>query len=70
MGVRKTTIEIDDEVLDKARAALGTETIRETVDAALRNVNQRAALRRLIELVRELDIEDPDAVRRDPSREF
>ena len=61
--VRRTTIEIDEELLARAQRALGSNTIRGTVEEALRQAaeraesvaadsatRQRAALRRLPEL--------------------
>ncbi len=52
--VGRTTIEIDDELLDRAKRALGQSTIRATVEEALRRVadaaegerDERAALQR------------------------
>jgi Arc/MetJ family transcription regulator len=44
--VTKTLIDIDDARLDHARAALGTSTKRETVNAALAEVVALAARRR------------------------
>lgn len=34
--VKRTTIELDEELLDRARRALGTTTMRNTVEEALR----------------------------------
>jgi Arc/MetJ family transcription regulator len=48
---RKTTITVDDELLARARAVLGTRGLKDTVDAALTEV-VRAELRR--DLVRRL----------------
>ena len=42
---RKTTITVDDELLEKAQAVLGTHGLKDTVDGALTEV-VRAALRR------------------------
>lgn len=36
--IKRTTIEIDQELLERARAALGQTTTRATVEAALRRV--------------------------------
>lgn len=36
--MRRTTVEIDDEVLTRAKKALGVEQTKEAVDAALRRV--------------------------------
>jgi Arc/MetJ family transcription regulator len=40
-------------LFEEAQELLGTTTIRETVDKALRDVRRRAALRRLADRVRE-----------------
>ncbi len=42
---RKTTITVDDELLAKAQAVLGTHGLKDTVDMALNEI-VRAALRR------------------------
>jgi Arc/MetJ family transcription regulator len=42
MGVRRTTIEIDEELLANAKQALGLETTRATVEEALRQATERA----------------------------
>jgi Arc/MetJ family transcription regulator len=44
MGYRKTTVEIDSEQLKWAEQVLGTHGIKETVNAALHEVNRKAAL--------------------------
>jgi Arc/MetJ family transcription regulator len=41
MGMTKTPIEIDDELLEQAKQVLGTTTKKDTVNAALREVGQR-----------------------------
>jgi Arc/MetJ family transcription regulator len=51
--IHRTTIDLDLDLLEEARELLGTTTIRETVDKALRDVRRRAALRRLADRVRE-----------------
>jgi Arc/MetJ family transcription regulator len=43
--VTKRLVEIDDSVLDAARAALGTQTIKDTVNAALTEATALAARR-------------------------
>ena len=48
---RKTTVEIDFDQLAKAQAALRTEGIKETVNAALREVSRKAALESAAEYV-------------------
>lgn len=40
--VRRTTIEIDDELLTRAQRALGERTIRGTVEEALRRATEQA----------------------------
>jgi Arc/MetJ family transcription regulator len=46
----KTTIDVDSQKVDKAQEILGTQTIRDTVDAALRHVIAAAARREFIEI--------------------
>jgi len=49
----KRLVEIDDELLTRARAAAGTDTIRATVEAALRRlVDRDTALRHVARLRR------------------
>jgi Arc/MetJ family transcription regulator len=65
--VRKTTLEIDDAVLADARRILGTRGIKDTVDAALREVRTHDARRQLIAQLRTLDgldLDDPELMRR------
>ena len=64
--MRKTTLEIDDETLADARRILGTSGIKDTVDAALREVRVQDARRRLIDQLRTLeglDLDDPEVMR-------
>jgi Arc/MetJ family transcription regulator len=42
----KTTIEIDQHLLRRAQKALGTDTIKDTVEASLRTVIQRSQLQK------------------------
>jgi Arc/MetJ family transcription regulator len=60
--IHKTTIEIDMTELDAAKEILGTGTIRDTVNTALREVNRRVALARAASLVEQggFDIVDPE----------
>jgi Arc/MetJ family transcription regulator len=69
--IHRTTIDLDLEVLERARELLGTTTIRDTVDKALREVDRRAALREAADLIRKggLPIVTPDELaelRRNP----
>lgn len=42
MPVKRTTIEIDEDLLARAKAALGMETTRATIEEALRQSAERA----------------------------
>jgi Arc/MetJ family transcription regulator len=46
----KTSVDIDMEKLDKVREILGTESIRETISAAFREVIRVAAVNDLVSL--------------------
>jgi Arc/MetJ family transcription regulator len=48
--VAKTSVDIDMEKLDKVRGILGTESIRETISAAFREVIRIAAVNDLVAL--------------------
>ncbi len=43
MGVRRTTIELDEQLLAEAQRVLGQPTMRSTVEEALRRVIDKAA---------------------------
>jgi Arc/MetJ family transcription regulator len=49
--VRRTTVEVDSEALERAQKLLGTTTMRETIDKALREVDRRARLRHAADLI-------------------
>ena len=49
---RRTTIDVDDDLLGQAQAALGTSGLKDTVDAAFREVARRAQRDRLARRVR------------------
>jgi Arc/MetJ family transcription regulator len=59
---QRTTVELDQEALQRARAVLGTKTIRETIDRALHEVERHHALRRGADLIRAggLDLVSPE----------
>jgi Arc/MetJ family transcription regulator len=61
-NVQRTTLDLDVDELERARAVLGTSTKRETVNQALREVNRMAALRRAAAIVRsgQLGVPDPE----------
>jgi Arc/MetJ family transcription regulator len=50
--VTKTLIDVDDDLLTKARAALGTTTKKETVNEALREGVRVAAIQQLLQTTR------------------
>lgn len=56
----KTTVEIDWDQLERARAALHTEGIKETVNAALREAGRRAALEQAADFVLSGKLQVPD----------
>jgi len=61
VSTRKTTIEIDEQLLERARAALGTATLKDTVDAAFREVLRDRARREEVEALRTMrgmDLDD------------
>jgi Arc/MetJ family transcription regulator len=55
-----TAVDIDDAVLDRARAILGTKTKKDTINAALREVVRRRAAAELVELLKSDAIEIRD----------
>jgi hypothetical protein len=60
--IKRTTVDLDLDDLQAAREALGTETARDTIHAALREVARRAALEQAATLILEggLEIVEPD----------
>jgi Arc/MetJ family transcription regulator len=63
MGVRKTSVEIDEELLEAARRILETTTVKDTVEEAFREVARVEARRQEVEtltLMEELDLADPE----------
>jgi Arc/MetJ family transcription regulator len=50
--MHRTTVELDLTAVRRAQRLLGTTTIRETIDRALREVDRHAALREGAELIR------------------
>lgn len=53
--MRKTTVEIDDQLIARARVLLGTSSIKETIHQALLEVERREARRREIKALVEMD---------------
>ena len=65
MGTRKTSVEIDEELLETAKRILATSTVKDTVEQALREVARVEARRREVETLTEmkdLDLADPDVM--------
>jgi Arc/MetJ family transcription regulator len=65
MGTRKTSVEIDEELLEAAKRILETTTVKDTVAEALREVTRVEARRREVEALTEMkdfDLADPDAM--------
>ena len=60
MSFHKTTIEIDTEALATAERALGTRSIKDTVNGALRDVARRDALSRAAQYVLDGELHVPD----------
>lgn len=60
--IKRTTVDLDMDELQAAREILGTETTRDTINTALRDVRRRAALARAAALIEhgDLDIIEPE----------
>ena len=59
---RRTTIEIDDELVNQAKAVLGTKGLRDTVEAALDEIVKSALRERLIRRLQDPEGIDWDAL--------
>ena len=66
MTVRKTSVAIDEDLLERAKEVLETDTIRDTIHAALieatRAYARRAEARALLEM-EGLELDDPKVMR-------
>jgi Arc/MetJ family transcription regulator len=65
--MRKTTLVIDDDLIGRAQAVLGTHGIKDTIDRALEEVVCRSARRALVErlaTLEGLDLADEDVMAR------
>ena len=58
--MRKTSVDVDDHLLDEVRDVLGTSSIKETIDGALREVMRGEARRREIRALAAMDGLDLD----------
>lgn len=64
-SVRRTTLEIDEDMLSQAREILGTKGVKDTVDEALREVLRREAGERLMAWYKENeDLRNPEIMSR------
>ena len=65
MASRKTSVEIDEELLEAARRILETTTVKDTVEEAFREVTRVEARRQEVEALtrmKDLDLADPDVM--------
>lgn len=65
MSRRKTSVEIDEGLLEEVRGILATSTIRETIEEAFREVVRQRARREEIEalsLMRGMELDDPEVM--------
>ena len=53
--MRKTSVDIDDHLIEQVRSVLGTSSIKETIDSALREVLRVDARREEIRALAEMD---------------
>jgi Arc/MetJ family transcription regulator len=67
MSIRKTSVAIDEGLLERARLALGTTTLRQTIEVAFLEV-LRARARHdevaALSQMRGMDLDDPELMRR------
>lgn len=67
MASRKTSVEIDEELLREVRGILHTDTIKDTIDKAFREVVRQVARREEIEALagmQGMDLDDPEVMAR------
>ena len=65
MGTRKTSVEIDEELLEAAKRILDTSTVKDTVEEAFRELARVEARRHEVEALtrmKDLDLADPDVM--------
>ena len=53
--MRKTSVDIDDHLIEQVRSVLGTSSIKETIDSALREVLRVDARRQEIRALADMD---------------
>jgi Arc/MetJ family transcription regulator len=67
MGVRKTSVEINEELLSAVQEVLSTATLKETIEEAFREVLRAEARREEVDALstmRGMDLADPDVMSR------
>lgn len=65
MSTRKTSVEIDQQLLEAVQQALSTVTLRETIEEAFREVLRAEARREEVEALstmRGMDLADPEVM--------
>jgi len=65
MARRRTLVDIDPDLLDAAKSFLGTTTIKDTIDAALREIVRSQVTRehlRDMHTLEGLDLDDPEVM--------
>jgi Arc/MetJ family transcription regulator len=65
MGTRKTSVEIDEELLEAAKRILETSTVKDTVEEAFREVARVEARRQEVKALirmKDLDLADPEVM--------
>ncbi len=63
MSLRKTSVEINEELLAAVQRVLSTATLKETIEAAFREILRVAARREEVEaLAAGIDLGDPDVM--------
>jgi len=65
MATRKTSVEINEELLEAVRRILATSTVKETVERAFQEIVRREARREEIEslkTMRGMDLDDPEVM--------
>jgi len=60
MSVRKTSVAVDEQLLEEVRVVLGATTVRETIDAALREVLRGRARQQEVAALAAMDGMDLD----------
>ena len=65
MATRKTSVEINEELLESVRRILATSTVKETVERAFQEIVRREARREEVESLRTMrgmDLNDPEVM--------